>query len=50
VWALRAQDLSQRGIAQRLGITRNVAQNDMRCCAEEWGNLPENGKAAVQGK
>lgn len=50
VWSLRAQGLSQRGIAEKLGITRHVAERDMKWCAQEWGNLEENSRAAVQGQ
>lgn len=50
VWSLRARGYSQRGIAEKLGITRGIAEHDMTWCAKNWTDLEENTRLAVQGQ
>lgn len=50
VFALRAQGMSYRGIAEKLDISANSVFNDVQWCADNWGQIPENSKDALRGQ
>ena len=50
VYALRAQGMSYRGIAEKLDISANSVFNDVQWCADNWGQIPENSKDAIRGQ
>lgn len=50
MFAYRSQGLSQRGIAELMGLTQTQVKNDLEWGYKEWGSDPANSKEAIRGE